>query len=82
MPSYVIFRHGSNAANQSMRQVKPVFACEAVDSDEAKQKARDAGVDCYNNQFLSWKHASRCKAAERLEAAENMEMLAVDNFGE
>lgn len=78
MPEFIIFRHGSNKANQSMRQVMPVFACEAEDSDAAKQKAVDAGVDCYNNQYLSWKHASRCKASERQEAAENMEMLAID----
>ena len=77
--TFVIFRHGSNAANQSMRQVAPVFICEAVDSDAAKQAARDAGVSLYNNQYLSWKHASRCKASERQEAREYMEAHALES---
>lgn len=71
----VVFRHGSNAANQSMRLVAPVFICEATDGAAAKSAAEAAGVNCYNNQHLSWNFASRCKAADCQEAREATEAL-------
>lgn len=57
---FVVFRHGSNAANQSMVLVAPVHYCEAISMEAAKDDARRAGVTLYFNQHLSAKYASRC----------------------
>jgi len=78
MTTYIAYRHGSNAANQSMRQVAPVLVVEAESADAARDKAREI-VNCYNNQYLSIKPASRCSAADRQEAShatEARELLA------
>jgi hypothetical protein len=64
MTTYAIFRHGSNAANQSMTQRMLVDVREATSAERAKQ---DCGVNCYNNQFLSAKPVSKLTASEREE---------------
>jgi hypothetical protein len=58
MTTYVVFRHGCNAANQSMTQEKPVLILEAASRDKACEAAA-ARVTCYANQHLSAKPASR-----------------------
>lgn len=73
----IVFRHGSNAANQSRRLVAPVFICEAKGGEDAKARAVAAGVICYNNQHLSWNFASRCKKADQIEVQEQVEALGV-----
>lgn len=53
MTSYLIIRHGSNAANQSMTPQTGVAFVDAETPEEAKRIAReDQGVTCYANQFL------------------------------
>lgn len=51
MNSYLIYRHGSNAANQSMT---PVAAVAIVDAASEADAIRIAGenLTCYNNQFF------------------------------
>jgi hypothetical protein len=54
MTSYLICRHGSNAANQSMTPVTGVAFVDAETPEEAKRLAvEDQGVTVYANQFLS-----------------------------
>ncbi len=72
MKTFVIFRHGSNAANQSMTQTMPVAVVEAKDRDEAKQIALGF-VTLYANQYLESRFASRCKRSEIEEAHQVME---------
>lgn len=72
MKTFVIFRHGSNAANQSMTQTMPVAIIEANNRDEAKQIALDT-VKLYANQYLEARFASRCKRSEIEEAQQVME---------
>lgn len=55
MTNYLIYRHGSNGANQSMCNKMPV----AIVTAESKQAAKDAvalerpEITVYANQFLS-----------------------------
>lgn len=50
--NYLVYRHGSNAANQSMCEKMPVAIVEA---DSAAEACDASGEDahCYNNQWLS-----------------------------
>lgn len=82
MTTYVIFRHGSNAANQSMTPVAPCCTIEAASSEEAKRLALDK-VTCYNNQHLEARPASRCKQADWQEAVEADEAIEMnrEHFG-
>lgn len=72
MKTFVIFRHGSNAANQSMTQTMAVAIVEAKDKHEAIQTALDT-VKLYANQYLEARFASRCKRSEIEEAQQVME---------
>lgn len=57
---YVIYRSGSNAANQSMtNEAIPVFLVESVSVAAAIKSAMDAGVTCYANQHMTAKPSSR-----------------------
>jgi hypothetical protein len=49
--SFLVYRHGSNAANQSMT---PVAAVAIVDADtiESARKIASENVLCYSNQHL------------------------------
>lgn len=51
MTSYLIYRHGSNAANQSMTPKMAVGIVEAETYDEARRIACEQ-VNCYANQHL------------------------------
>jgi hypothetical protein len=64
MTSYVIFRHGSNSANQSMTGRALVDLIEAKSAEAAAAESR---VDCYSNQHLSAKPVSRLTAEEKEE---------------
>jgi len=69
MSNYVIFRHGSNAANQSLCPVAIVATVEAKNRKEAKasEEYTDALASCYFNQFLELKPFSSLNSAEREE---------------
>lgn len=69
MPRYIIKRHGSNAANQSMKNVKVLGTVEADSADEARTKAAERW-SCYNNQrFEVIDMTGRTRKADREEAA-------------
>lgn len=51
MTDYVILRHGSNSANQSMTEVMPLTIIRARSRDAAKKAAWEL-FTVYNNQFL------------------------------
>lgn len=52
MNSYLIYRHGSNAANQSMTPIAAVAIVDAETEEQAKEIAAE-NMTCYNNQFFS-----------------------------
>jgi hypothetical protein len=52
MTSFLIYRHGSNAANQSMTPVSAVAIAEAETAEKAKEIAAE-NLTVYSNQFLS-----------------------------
>lgn len=64
MTTYVIYRTGSNAANQHMRHKEPVLIVDAANPEEAKAKAAEL-VSCYANQHLGAVPASRVSKADR-----------------
>lgn len=69
MASYIIKRHGSNAANQSMQPTKVLGTVEADTPEQAKEKAGERWT-CYNNQhFEAVDLAGRTRKADREEAA-------------
>lgn len=71
MFDYLVYRKGSNAANQPMEfGWVPVFCCEAKNRAEAVKLAEEAGVTCYANQILEARPASRCPKSDRLSAWE------------
>lgn len=51
MKSFLVYRHGSNAANQSMTPVSAVAIVDATNEVDAKRIASE-NVNCYNNQHL------------------------------
>ncbi len=70
MATFIIVRHGSNAANQSMQFRKVLGTIEAADSQEAKEKASERW-DCYNGQYFEAINlAGRTRKADREEAAD------------
>lgn len=76
--SFVIFRHGSNGANQHLCQVMACCTVMARSEAEAKNKARDK-VTCYANQYLEAKFATRCKRVDLESAREQDAALAIDS---
>ncbi len=79
MTRYLIIRHGSNGANQSMREVAPVAIVEAKSREEATRTesdghcswlALDERVTVYANQWLNAVPASRARIADMREADE------------
>ena len=82
--SYVVYRHGSNSNNQSMRLVAPVAIVEAKSADEAcaldgdERPTLDSSlwlthapwVNFWNNQRASAKPVSRASRADVQEAAD------------
>lgn len=78
MTMYLIKRHGSNAANQSMTPVAILGWVEAQ-SQIAAIDAALARWTCYNNQHFEAKPSSRCSKAEREEANEAEAYAASEN---
>lgn len=79
MVNYLIYRKGSNAANQPLEfGWVPVFCCEATDRDAAVLRAESAGVTCYANQRLEARPASRCSKADCQSAWEASNALVED----
>jgi hypothetical protein len=61
---YLIYRHGSNSANQSMCQTAILGTVEAMNTAEAKTLAADRW-SCYNNQCFEARHWRKCSAEDR-----------------
>lgn len=62
--SYVVYRHGANAANQSMAQTMPVGIYEGTGRTAAERRAAAiaeaaADVTVYANQWLTAEAAAR-----------------------
>jgi hypothetical protein len=69
MDRWIIKRHGSNAANQSMRQVSVLGTVEAPDSESAVAAAAGRWTR-YNNQYFEAVPLSgRTRKADREAAA-------------
>ena len=66
---YVVIRHGSNAANQSMTPRMAVGIVTARSRKEAQEIA-EGTYDCYNNQHLELISESKASAADWNEAVE------------
>lgn len=65
LTTYVIYRKGSNKANQPCEfGWVPVYSVEAASRDEAEKAALEAGVTCYANQVLDARPASRCSQSD------------------
>ena len=63
MTNYLIYRHGSNAANQSMTPVMPIAIIESKTLNAAIAKARDEHT-VYPNQFLTGVCESKAKSSD------------------
>lgn len=74
---YVVYRHGSNAANQSMCNRTIVGTIKAGSRAEACRLMSDE-VTVYNNQWLSAVPFSRLGKAEQRLAAERDEWLEAE----
>ena len=84
MPRYLVYRHGSNAANQSMRDTAPVAIVEAKSANEACAVESDpkptihssawlalnSDVTLYANQRVSAVPLSKARKADRREVEE------------
>ncbi len=80
MARFIIKRHGSNAANQSMKQTAVLGTVEAADSEAAKLVAGERWT-CYNNQhFEAIDLAGRTRKADREEAAEEDAVHPFENM--
>jgi hypothetical protein len=70
MKTWIIKRHGSNAANQSRTLVRVLGTVEATDADGARKAAGERWT-CYNNQlFEVIDLAGRTRKADREAAAD------------
>lgn len=78
---YVVYRHGSNGANQPMTQAMPIGFYTGEGStareriEDACRKA-EAEHTVYANQYLTAKPASRVSAEEQTHAWEHQEAEA------
>lgn len=84
MTAYLVYRHGSNASNQSMRDVAPVAIVEAPSREAACETDGDEhptvhsslwlrlapDVDCWANQRFSAVPLSRAPRADVREVQE------------
>lgn len=78
--SYLIYRKGSNSANQPMKfGWVPVFCCEAISQDRAIKAALATGLTCYNNQILEARPASKCSKADCQAAGEATEAEKIES---
>lgn len=76
MTTYIIARHGSNAANQSMIQRMVMGTIEAKNRVEALAKA-SAEWNCYNNQRFEIIPISKAKGSD-IDAANNADALGAE----
>ncbi len=58
MTTYIIYRHGSNAANQSMTPMMVLGSIDAASKKDALSQAAER-YTCYNNQRFEAKPISR-----------------------
>ena len=61
--TYLVYRHGMNAANQRGTQKMAVAIVDAPNQAEACRKAEE-GVSCYFNQHLTAVPQSRASSAD------------------
>lgn len=82
MKKYLVYRHGSNGANQSMTQTVPVVIVEAANATDACETIWDSIGTClklepevraYSNQHFTARHVNSCRHAD-LEALELKEI--------
>ena len=77
---YVVYRLGSNAANQSFCNRAPVAVVEAETWRQAVDLAERtlpwSVVGCWNNQTLTAEPFSKCSRADRDNAYESMSVEA------
>lgn len=74
---YVVYRHGSNGANQSRQNVAILGTLMASSREDAISRAEDElRATVYNNQRLTAKPVSRCSQNDIREASESDQMLA------
>jgi hypothetical protein len=79
MTTYLVYRQGSNAANQPMTlEACPVYAAEAANQAAAVEAARAAGVSQYANQTLEARPASRCSKTDWQIAVERTDAINLD----
>lgn len=72
MATYIVLRHGSNKANQSMTQTAVIGSIEAKSREEARERFNDENptVTVYANQHLGFVPQSKAKAWQIQEAGE------------
>lgn len=75
MTRYIIYRHGSNAANQSMTQTMVLGSIDAASKKDAIGQAA-ARYTCYVNQRFEAKPISRCSKADQQWAFESDAMAS------
>ena len=79
MTTYLIYRQGSNAANQPMTfEACPVYVVEAPNRAAAVEAARVAGVTQYANQTMEARPASRCSKTDCQIADERTAAIELD----
>ena len=78
MQQYIVIRHGSNAANQSMTPEMICGTVEAGTEEEGYAKAREEWT-CYANQQFELRPASECSDEECNEAFEGDQLTAAEN---
>lgn len=77
LTNYLIYRHGSNAANQSMTNKLPIAIIEETSKENAVAKALKEHT-CYANQFLSAVTESKANKTHWNTVAEEESILASD----
>jgi hypothetical protein len=78
--SYLIYRHGSNAANQSMT-LKMAVGIVVADTYEEARKEALTQINCYNNQYLEVVEESESDEADWKDVLEQDATL-IANEGE
>jgi hypothetical protein len=78
MKTYVIYRYGSNAANQPLTP-KAAVGLEVADSAEAATRQAAKRIPYYNNQYMYAVPAEDCTLADQAEAQAAEEARALDD---
>lgn len=77
MTNYLIYRHGANAANQSMTPVMAIDIVAAKNKQEAIAISKGQ-ITCYNNQFLSAVAESKANKTDWFEAATEIAIREIE----